>query len=150
MTTAPRAMPLRLLPVALVLLLAALGLLLLLGQPRPWTLDLGKSGDSRFFYGFYNAEQGVNEDFRWTGRSSGLMLHGAPAGAFQLELRLNGERKASLDDPIIRLVQRGQEVARFPVQTGWRVYRVLLPPGAALGPDGNPAPLEIISATSRP
>lgn len=131
--------------------LAALGLLLAaLAAPRPLTVDLGASGDARFAGGFYDAEEGGGASFRWSGPGSRLVFHGAPPGAARLELRLSGERLVAQGAPRVALARGPQTFAAFDVAPGWRVYRVLLPPGAAAAPTGEALPVDLRTAVSTP
>ncbi len=133
----------RLTPLALGLV--ALLLWLTLRPAPPLRVDVGAPGDGRFLWGFYEPEQGDGASFRWSGPEARLLLHGAPPGAALLELRLSGERLVAQGAPALSLDRDGVPVATFDLTPGWRVYRLLLPPGG----DGA-TPLALRSALSTP
>ncbi len=135
----------------LALGLVALLLALVLRAAPPLRLDVGTADATRFLWGFYDAEMGEQgERFRWSGPDARLMLHGAPPGAARLELRLSGERLVAEGAPAIALARDKATFAAFDVAPGWRVYRLLLPPGSLAGQGGAALPLELRSAVSRP
>lgn len=130
-------------------LVAAL-LWLALSVAPPLRLDAGAPTADRFLSGFYEAERSDDVSFRWSGPDARLLLHGATSRVATLTLRLSGERLVAQGDPTIALGPSGATVASFAVSPGWRVYRVLLPSGAAATPFGRAAPLELRTAVSRP
>ena len=135
----------------LALGLVALLLALVLRAAPPLRLDAGAADATRFLWGFYDAETGAQgERFRWSGPDARLMLHGAPPGAARLELRLSGERLVAESAPGLALGRDDATFAAFDVTPGWRVYRLLLPPGSLAGQGGAALPLELRSAVSRP
>ena len=135
----------------LALGLVALLLALVLRAAPPLRLDAGAADATRFLWGFYDAETGAQgERFRWSGPDARLMLHGAPPGAARLELRLSGERLVAESAPGLALGRDDATFAAFDVTPGWRVYRLLLPPGSLAGQAGAALPLELRSAVSRP
>ena len=135
----------------LALGLVALLLALVLRAAPPLRLAVGAADATRFLWGFYDAETGEHgERFRWSGPDARLMLHGAPTGAARLELRLSGERLVAQGAPGIALGHDDATFAAFDVTPGWRVYRLLLPPGSLAGQAGAALPLELRSAVSRP
>jgi 4-amino-4-deoxy-L-arabinose transferase-like glycosyltransferase len=134
----------------LALGLVALLLWLAFGAAPPLRLDVGAAGDERFLWGFYDAEAGDGASFRWSGPDARLLLHGAPPGAALLALRLSGERLAAQGEPAVALARGDGPLVRFDVAPGWRVYRVLLPPGSLAAPGAAAAPLALRSALSTP
>lgn len=141
-----------LLPLALLLSLTAVLLFLVLEAPPRWRLDAGTSGDTRFLYGFSipEVEAGGNTTFRWSGPESRLMLHGANARPFALQMRLYHQRLTPDDDKQhLSLERDGQSFAALEVGDGWRVYR-FLPREGASGTGVEAAHLDMISATYRP
>jgi 4-amino-4-deoxy-L-arabinose transferase-like glycosyltransferase len=135
--------------------LATLGLVaallwVALSAAPPLRLDAGAPAADRFLSGFYGAERGDGVAFRWSGPDARLMLHGATPRAAALALRLSGERLVAQGEPTVELGPPGAALASFAVTPGWRVYRVLLPPGSAATPLGRAAPLELRTAVSRP
>ena len=123
----------------------------------PLAVDLGAHpagmpaafGDGRFLGGFYDAEAGEGARFRWSGPGARLVLHGAPPGAALLALRLSGERLVAQGAPGVTLA-RGATFAAFDAAPGWRVYRVLLPPGAAAAATGEALPISLRTALGTP
>lgn len=140
-----RRMPIFLLPVAVVALLG-----ILLHTSPEWTIDAGSPGDVLFLSGFFAPEREDNTTFRWSGLNSRLVLHGAPAAPLNLAIRLHGDELAKRDDPRIYLRHNGHLVTTFRVTPGWRVYRVLLPAGAAVGALGVATPLDFATAAYCP
>ncbi len=128
----------------------------LLSSPPAWTLDLGAPGDTRFAAGFFQPEQQPGATFRWSGPDTQLMLHGAGARPFSLDMRLFSPQpppsRPSSEPTSLELGRDDTLFAAFAPgePDSWRVYRVLLPPRAVAGPDGNALPLELRSPTYRP
>lgn len=134
------------------LLLALAFALLVVGMRTPpeLALDLGAPGDARFLYGFFEAEEGPDAIFRWSGPDARLLFHSATGGAAQLDLRIFGGWLADSPDPRLTLERDEHAPARFAVQPGWRIYRVLLSPGTTVDADGAAAPIRLRSDTQRP
>ncbi|WP_255604195.1 glucose-1-phosphate adenylyltransferase family protein [Oscillochloris sp. ZM17-4] len=124
---------------ALTLVALALTLTALMGAllaPRPWALDVGAPGDAYSVIDAYPAEQGDGGSLRWSRDSVGLRVPGAYIGESTLSLRLYREALPERGDAPwpLALAQADAPPARFDAPPGWRVYRVLLPPGASAGP----------------
>lgn len=134
----------------LIVGLVALALWLALSAAPPLALDLGAPGAARFLWGFYDVEAADGVSFRWSGPDARLVLHGASPGATGLALRLSGERLVAQGEPRVALARADATFAAFEVTPGWRIYTVLLPPGALAGPGGDARPLELRAAVSRP
>lgn len=140
----------RLAPLCFALGLVVALLWLMLSVAPPLRLDLGAPGDGRFLWGFYDAELGGGTSFRWSGPRARLSLHGATSGPALLELRMSGERLVATGEPAVVLAHEDAVLAAFDLRPGWRVYRVLLPEGAATTASGEARPLELQTAVSRP
>ncbi|WP_165774530.1 glycosyltransferase family 39 protein [Candidatus Viridilinea mediisalina] len=121
----------------------------LASAPAP-RIDLGSPNDDRWLGGFHPAEFGEGAHFRWSGPGARLVFHGATRHATLLDLRLSGEYLVARNEPSIRLMSGGSNHASFEVAPGWRIYRLLLAPGAAATPWGNSQPLELETALSQP
>lgn len=128
----------------------AIALALLLRAAPAMAVDLGAPGDSRFVWGFYEAETGEGATFRWSGPKARLLLHGVPPGPAILSLRLSGERLVAQGAPRVALARESSTFAAFDVVPGWRVYQVLLPPGALTDTAGVALPLALQTGVSVP
>jgi hypothetical protein len=138
--------------VALVVALALTTLLLTqaLRSPAPQTLDVGASGDAFFLANFYPSELDAGATTRWSSPGSRLLLPASFQGAVALTMRLHGAPFAPPDDLRLSLGRPGQPPTAFATDAGWRVYRLLLPPGEAGAPAGGQAPLEIVAPPAIP
>lgn len=132
----------------LLVLLAASGLALLLTMRTlpPRTFDAGTPGDTRFLSRFSIPETGDDTTFRWSMKDSRLMLHGTTtAGSYSLHLRMHGDNRTREGDwsvnPGVEREGSVDHLAHIAIAPGWRVYRVLVPPGTTAGSDMQPAPL---------
>jgi hypothetical protein len=135
------------------LLLLASVLVLLLSFPPAWMLDAGAPQAGRFLAGFYAPEEAAGATFRWSGPDGRLRLHGAGTRPFTLDLRLFGlQRPHRGDSHTLRLAHEARTYATFTLHNTaeWRVYRVLLPPGATTDPLGDALPLELRTASYTP
>lgn len=130
--------------------LFAIALAALLHAAPPLTVQVGAPDDTRFVWGFYRAETSQGTTFRWSGPKARLLLHGAPPGAAVLSLRLSGERLVQQGAPRVSLAHDTSALAAFDVAPGWRVYQVLLPPGALTDAAGTAVPLAIRAGVSVP
>ncbi|NTU85351.1 MAG: hypothetical protein HGA45_39370, partial [Chloroflexales bacterium] len=130
----------RILSSAMALLAVGALLWAALAAAPPPRIDLGAPDDSRSIGGFYDVEAGGGASFRWSGPDARLVPHGASPGAALLDLRLSGERLVAQGAPALALARDERTFAAFAVAPGWRVYRVLLPPGAAAAPWGAALP----------
>jgi hypothetical protein len=135
----------------LILALSAGLLLVVLRNPGPLRLDIGAPGDGYYLRNTFPVERSGSTSLRWTHDQSDFTLHGAPTGPAELELRFY--RNAS-DDPTrpwpVELRVGGRTLATLSARPGWRVYRIVLPPGVLLASGGNAAPLTMHSPTFQP
>ena len=120
---------------AISLLILAVTTALIAGillTPRVWRMSIGAPGDAYGVSGAYPAEQGTGGSLRWTRASAELRLPGAYLGSAILLLRLYHEAQPAQDAPWqIAVAAPGVPPSRFSAAPGWRVYRLLLPPGAS-------------------
>ncbi len=129
----------------LILVAMAVALAGILLTPRAWRLAIGAPGDAYGLSGAYPAEQGTGGSLRWTRAAVDLHLPGAYLGATALALRLYHEPPvASGTRWDVALAVPGAPPARFAAAPGWRVYRMLIPPGA------SESPLTLTSPTFQP
>ncbi len=138
-----RAAVVRLLP--LILLLAATAVLLfsLLRAPPPWTLDLGTAHDRHFQSGFRMPVQEGATTFRWSMPQAQLVL---PAiGGRLVSLRMHGDQFALDNQHRLQLERYGVNLATLEIQSGWRVYQVLLPEATARDVARGVSPLNLVS-----
>jgi 4-amino-4-deoxy-L-arabinose transferase-like glycosyltransferase len=139
-----------------VLPLAIAGLLLvILRSPPAWTLDLGAPGDNHFSAGFSVPEEGDGATFRWSTDDARLLLHGAGARPFVLDMRLHRNSDTLGQEYRLALRQDKQDGRRFaafalPPDAGWRTYQVLLPPEAVSDAQMQTLPLALESSTYNP
>ncbi|MBX0327905.1 hypothetical protein K2Z83_09485 [Oscillochloris sp. ZM17-4] len=137
------------LPTALLLTLLAL-LTAAIASAPPLRVDARSSDAARSLWGFYQPEPGQDAIFRWSGPQARMLLHGAPSTAAMITLRLSGERLVSQGTPQVRLSRGDERFATFDIIPGWRLYHVLLPPGAAATLAGDAQRINLVSAMSRP
>lgn len=136
--------PARCLPLILLLALSAVALFVVLRSPPAHTIDLGAPGDTHFAARFSIPETSEGGTFRWSVKNSLLRLHGADIGALLLSMRLYGDDRAHAGDWHMRLEREKHALVTLDMRPGWRIYRVLLPEGAAT--DGmEAAQLDIVS-----
>jgi len=124
-----------------------------LSFPPAWKLDAAAPHAGRFLAGFYAPEESTDVTFRWSGPESELMLHGAGARPFTLDMRLFGlQRPQRADSHTLRLAHAPQTYATLTLHNTaeWRVYRVLLPPGATTDAFGETLPLAFHTTTYSP
>lgn len=137
----------RIAPLALLLVLFALLLFLLFRQPPPLTITLGESSADRYLQNFESPESGDGKRFRWSTPGSRLMLYGSGGGAQILELHLHGANRLETSDHSIRIEQDKQLLTTITIERPeWRVYRVLLPPGATVGSGTEAQPIDLITS----
>ena len=144
-----RGMHRLILVIALMLALFAL-LTAALASARPLRVDAREPSAERNLWGFYRPEPGMGAIFRWSGPQARILLHGAPSVATQLTLRMSGERLVAQGTPQVSLSGGTTRLAAFDVVPGWRIYHVLLPPGAAATLTGVAQRIDLSSATSLP
>ncbi|MFP4438569.1 MAG: ArnT family glycosyltransferase [Chloroflexaceae bacterium] len=138
----------RLLPLLLVLTTAAVLLFNVLRTPPPWTLDLGTGNDAPFVAGFRMPIQEGATHFRWSMPDAQLVVP-AIAGK-RLELRLHGDAVAVNHNHQLHLEQDGDTFATLEIQSGWRVYQVLLPEQPVGAAARGVIPLDLVSTAYRP
>jgi 4-amino-4-deoxy-L-arabinose transferase-like glycosyltransferase len=134
------------------MLLAAL-LVLVLSFPPAWTVDAGAPQAERFLAGFYPPEENAGALFRWSRPDARMLLHGAGARPFTLDMRLFGlQRPQRGDSHTLRLARGAQTYATLTLHDApeWRTYRVLLPAGATTDAFGDALPLELRTAPYSP
>ncbi len=138
----------RLLPPILILTTAAVLLFNILRTPPPWTLDLGTGSDAPFVAGFRMPIEEEATRFRWSMPTAQLVI---PAIAGQrLELRLHGDAVAVNNNHQLHLEQDGGTFATLEIQSGWRVYQVLLPEPAAATAGRGVIPIDLVSTVYNP
>ncbi|MFL5806892.1 MAG: glycosyltransferase family 39 protein [Roseiflexaceae bacterium] len=135
-----------LIPVVLVLAVAALGLLVALRAPPAWSLDVGAPDDTRFVSEMLERERDHANGamFRWTEPLAHLWLHGTEFGNFALDLHIYND-PALAGSRELRLERGGRALGSLRLAEGWRVYRVLLP-GSAGDAGLDMPPLELATA----
>lgn len=112
--------------------------------PPPLSIDLGAAGDTPYIANFFPRERNDQTTFRWSTSGSRLLLYGSYARPLALEARLHGDERALTGDWRMQIEQDRRALARFPVQPGWRVYRVVLP-----APGGLMTPLDLVLSAYR-
>lgn len=133
------------------LLLTLLALLITaLASAPPLRVDARGSSATRVLWGFYAPESGHDAIFRWSGPHARMLLHGASSDATKLTLRLSGERLVAQGTPQVGLSHGTTRFATFNVVPGWRLYHVLLPPGAASSLTGVAQRIDLVSTMSQP
>jgi hypothetical protein len=138
----------RLLPLLLVLTTAAVLLFNVLRTPPPWILDLGTGSDAPLVAGFRMPVQEGSTRFRWSMPDAQLVV---PAIASQrLELRLHGDAVAVNHNHQLHLEQEGGTFATLEIQSGWRVYQVLLPEPTSGAATQGVIPIDLVSTAYRP
>jgi hypothetical protein len=123
------------LPLAVVLVAAALALIAALRTLPPAMLDVGAQGDSRFATEMLRRERdpasGIT--FRWTEPWARLWLHGAEFQPTALSLHIyNQEALAGRRE--LRLDRGERSLGSLRLAEGWRIYRVLVPGAADAAP----------------
>jgi|GEM_PF-423987 len=138
----------RLLPLVLVLTTAAVLLFNVLRTPPPWTLDLGTGNDTPFVAGFRMPMQEGATRFRWSMPNAQLVIP-AIAGK-RLELRLHGDQVAVNNNHQLHLQQDGGTFATLEIQSGWRIYQVLLPEQPVGAAVRGVIPINLVSTAYNP
>lgn len=121
----------------------------ILGIPRPFLLDVGSAGDSRFLSGFYPTERtddGVT--FRWSQPEAVIHLYGMRPGTALLMLRLHHHQTGTLP-PLTIQGEQAQAIGPIPIEPGWRYYQLLLPEEATASPGFSAAKLNLVTKTVR-
>ncbi len=121
-----------------------------LRYPAPQTIDVGAPGDAYFLANFYPAESDGGASARWSAPGARLLLPASAQGPLALDMRLHGAPFASPEDLRLGLVRSGRAAGAFGTKTGWRIYRLLLPPGGTDGPIGGQAALDLVIPTVSP
>lgn len=119
------------LTIALLALVTA-ALFALLSTPRVRTVDIGAPGDAYTISNTYPAESSEAGSLRWSSAESTIHLPGAYAGPSILELRLYRDPQGTTGRPWpLGLTIDHPAALSFEAAPGWRIYRIVLPPGSS-------------------
>lgn len=133
-----------LIPLLILLTTTAVLLLVFFHTPSSWTLDIGSAGDERYIHNFFPPDMADSTSFRWSNPGSQMVVYGATPAPSILSLRMHSRVEGFSGGRPLQLSSNTHPVATVDVaDTGWRVYRVLLPEGTLTGIGGAATPLEL-------
>jgi hypothetical protein len=137
----------RLIPLALLLAVTGALFFGVLRRPAVLTLDMAESRAGSFVDQFESPERGDGRVFRWSTPGSRLLLHGVSGAPQELQMHIHGGERVQQPDRSVRIERDKQPLASFEIsKPEWRVYRVLLPAGAAVRGDAGAAPIDLLTS----
>lgn len=137
-----------LVPLALLLGVTAVLLFAVLRSTPVWTLDIGAPEDAHFVAGFLPRVEEEATTFRWSSADAQVLLPRTSAGV--LRLRLHGDAQALSSNQQLHVRRAGMAGAMFRLESGWRVYQVLLPPSPVREAGVGLAPIQLTSTRYAP